>query len=60
MTQMDTAHEPRIEGFKEAARPLMKWLAENHHPHMSATVTADTAELQELQCRIIDTQYIKD
>lgn len=38
------------EQFKEAARPLIKWMAENLHPHHTAIVTNIGAELNEGQC----------
>lgn len=38
------------ESFKEAALPLIKWLAENVHPRHTAVVTATNAELLEGQC----------
>lgn len=37
------------ETFIEAAKPLIKWLAENVHPHHTAIVTATNAELLEGQ-----------
>lgn len=35
--------------FEEAARPLMKYLCENHHPHVTVIVTGNTCELLEGQ-----------
>lgn len=32
-----------------AARPLIKWLNENCHPHVEATVDLTTVSLQETQ-----------
>lgn len=46
--------------FEEAARPLIKWLNENRHPHVIAIVDTGSAELHEAVCRIVDTDYIKD
>lgn len=37
------------EEFEKAATPLMLYLANNHHPHMTVIVTATTAELVEGQ-----------
>lgn len=39
--------EKRNSEFLEAAKPLMKLLAENYHPHVTAIITANTAELLE-------------
>ena len=47
--------------LKEAARPLIKWLNENVHPHHSVIVTSTNAELLEGECStgpILD--YVKD
>jgi hypothetical protein len=36
-----------LEKLKEAALPLIKYLAENHHPHTQVTVTSTGAEMFE-------------
>lgn len=36
-----------MEDFTEAARPLIKLLAEKHHPHVTAIVTCSNAHLLE-------------
>jgi hypothetical protein len=33
--------------FEEAVKPLMKWLCKNTHPHTTAIVTGNVAELVE-------------
>lgn len=33
--------------FEQAVKPLMKWLCENTHPHTTAIVTGNVAELVE-------------
>lgn len=35
------------ERFEKAVKPLMEFLLENHHPHVSVIVTSTTAELVE-------------
>ena len=50
----------KSQAFEEAARPLIKWMAENVHPHHTTVVTATGAELLEGQCstgQILD--YVK-
>jgi hypothetical protein len=37
----------KLEELKAMAGPLMSWLAENHHPHMTVIVTGESAELVE-------------
>ena len=47
--------------FDKIVRPLIKWLAENHHPHCTIIVTNTNAELVEGKMstgEILD--YIKD
>lgn len=46
--------------FEEATRPLMKYLGENHHPHTSAYVRNDLAELLEGQEVFGTKDYILD
>lgn len=46
--------------FGEAAEPLMKWMAENQHPHTTVIVRCNYAELFEgLQCHLND-EFIVD
>jgi len=48
-------------GFEEAARPLIKWLNENYHPHVTVIVTPTSAELLEgLQSTGQIMDYVKD
>lgn len=35
------------EKFEEIVKPLIKFLAENHHPHTTCIVTATEAEILE-------------
>ena len=46
--------------FESATRPLMKYLGENHHPHTSAYVRNDLAELLEGQEVFGTKDYILD
>jgi len=39
--------KPNESAFQKEATPLMKYLAENHHPHCTAIVSATYAELME-------------
>jgi hypothetical protein len=50
----------KLEKFEKAVRPLMKYLAENHHPHTSVYVTSRAAELLEGQQCIITDEYLVD
>ena len=35
------------DNFKDAVKPLMKYLAENHHPHVTAIVEGNQTEILE-------------
>lgn len=52
--------EEQQEKFEQAVRPLMKYLAENHHPHTLIYVTSRTAELFEGQKVLSTNEYIVD
>jgi hypothetical protein len=44
---MDTLSTETTDSFKQAVLPLIKYLCENHHPHVSVIVTPTGAELLE-------------
>lgn len=44
----------------EAAKPLMKYLADNHHPHVKVIVESDNAELLEGLRTVRTVEFIKD
>lgn len=48
------------EKFEEAVKPLMKYLAENHHPHTCVIVDSTNAELLEGQMSIATEGFLKD
>jgi len=52
--------EDKQQSFEEVTRPLIKWLAENVHPHHSVIVTSTHAELLEGQQVISTEEYLKD
>ena len=41
--------EQEFRAFREAAMPLMQWLADNRHPHVTVIVDSERAELLEGQ-----------
>lgn len=46
--------------FKKAVEPLMKYLAENHHPHTTCIVVNNSAEILEgIQTHLTE-KFIKD
>ena len=49
--------EKNIEGFRKACDPLLKYLNENYHPHVTAIITPTSIELLEgmmMQPKIFD------
>jgi hypothetical protein len=60
MKQTSQNLEEKQEKFEQAVRPLMKYLAENHHPHTSVYVTSRTAELLEGQKCLSTNEYLVD
>lgn len=56
---MNLTEEQRKE-FEELARNLMKFLAENCHPHTSVAVDSTTAELREGVTAITTEEYLVD
>lgn len=46
--------------FKEAVRPVMKFLNDNCHPHVSVVIDCKRAELSEGVCSVIIKDYLKD
>lgn len=60
MTGFKGMNYPKYKAFCEAAEPLMKWLAENVHPHHQVIVDATHAELLEGQATHINEAFLKD
>lgn len=49
-----------LEDLKAASAPLMKYFAENHHPHVTVIVTSNRAEMVEGMTQVVDDQYLRD
>lgn len=51
----------KLEELKEAAKPLIKYLCENYHPHVTAIVTSTSIEVMEgVQAASNITEFIVD
>lgn len=46
--------------FEAASIPLIKFLAENFHPHVTAIVQSDRAEILESSSMVINDNFIVD
>jgi len=56
---MTITNEQRLE-MLEAAKPLIKWMNENCHPHCSAAVCQTQVELTEGIAVASTLEYVKD
>lgn len=52
--------EQQISDFRDAAKPLVKWLNENMHPHVAVIVTPTGSELFEGIAPVPINDFIKD
>jgi len=46
--------------FESAAKPLIKWLCDNMHPHATVIVTPTSAELLEGLAVMRTDEFVKD
>lgn len=46
--------------FEKAAEPMIKYLAENHHPHMQVLIDSTSAILLEQEKRYTNSSYVVD
>ena len=46
--------------FAEAAKPLIKFIADNFHPHVTVIVDCSSAEMLEGICSFRTEEFIKD
>jgi len=57
---MSILNDRQRKEFEEAARPLVKWLNDNCHPHVVAIIEPDRIELNEGIYATPIPDYIKD
>ena len=50
----------QTEEFEKVARPLIKFLCEEFHPHVTAIVEGTSAEILESSARVVVADYVKD
>jgi hypothetical protein len=50
----------KINDFKEIVKPVMKYLAENHHPHTMIEIDSNKSILWEGQKTVVTDEYIVD
>ena len=49
-----------IKDFEKVSKPLMKYLAENHHPHVTVIVVNNRAEIMEGSASVVTNEFIRD
>lgn len=52
--------EEKDEMFEKAAEPMIKYLAENHHPHMQVLIDSTSAILLEQEKMYANSSYVVD
>ena len=52
--------EEEDEKFEKAAEPMIKYLAENHHPHMQVLIDSTSAILLEQEKMYTNSSYVVD
>ena len=57
MTILD---ETKFKEFEEVVKPIMKWLAENMHPHAKIIIETDRAELVEGVVATVTDEFVPD
>lgn len=55
-----TLTEEQRKQFEEKVKPLMKWLADNAHPHVKAIVDSSSAEIVEGVVSVNTDEFIAD
>lgn len=50
----------QLQSFEQAAKPLMQWLCENCHPHVSVHVDPTSAQLSEGTATVRTHEFVKD
>jgi len=48
------------EDFEKAARVMMKYLGENHHPHVTVIIDNGRAEILESSAAVVTEDYVPD
>ena len=48
------------EDFDKAARVMMKYLGENHHPHVTVVIDSGKAEILESSATLVTDEYVGD
>jgi hypothetical protein len=50
----------QTEEFAELSRPMIKFLNDNFHPHVTVITTPNSAEIMESSARYVTHEFVKD
>lgn len=53
-------HQEKQAEFEAVVRPVMKYMAENHHPHTTTIITSTAAEIMSGEMAIQSNEYLVD
>lgn len=53
-------NEQQRKDFEEVARPVIKWLNDNCHPHTTVLIEPTRAEVVEGVCAVNTNDYVRD
>ena len=57
---MTDSNQDKLKEFELVVEPVMKWLAENHHPHTKVTIESGSAELLVSTMATVTDKFIVD
>ena len=60
MTRSIEESKAKLDEFQALCDPLIKWLNDNHHPHMSILIDTESAQLLEGQMAYFNRSFIRD
>lgn len=52
--------EEQRKELEEVAKPVVKWLCENSHPHVKIIIEPTSIEIVEESARIVTHEFVKD
>jgi len=53
-------YNAQFEGFEDVVKPVIKWMAENMHPHSMVVIDSLHAELLEGSKSVVTDEYLVD
>lgn len=57
---MQNQRTEKMTEFESIVEPVMKWLAENHHPHTKIIIESDRAEILVSTIATVTDKFIQD